>query len=186
MTMKIWTSCIVVVLIIALGCESCGYDEYVSDEITAMQIEGFDNSGKIPKPIESGLCSGQAYMLWVSFQISDYGDVAELANPMVALRFITLTDFDEAHRAGSDVTEMFDMHPIRPEISGSDYDTYIYEPVRFAMPSRQSPLAVVYKEGAYFMLMESPKDKRECRFAAEVEFSDGKILSAQCEAVTLY
>ena len=84
------------------------------------------------------------------------------------------------------VTEFFDMYPIRPEISASDYDTYEYEPVRFAVPSHNSPVGVVYQEGAYFMLMKSPAEERECRFATDVEFSDGKILSAQCQAVTLY
>ena len=177
---------IAVMLVIALVSVSCGYDEYVSDEVVGIRLEGFDNAGKIPQAIESGRCSGQSYMLWVSFVIKDYGDVAELSNPMVALRFITLTDFDESHPAGSDVTEFFDMYPIRPEISASDYDTYEYEPVRFAVPSHNSPVGVVYQEGAYFMLMKSPAEERECRFATDVEFSDGKILSAQCQAVTLY
>ena len=50
---------IAVMLVIALVSVSCGYDEYVSDEVVGMRLEGFDNAGKIPQAIESGRCSGQ-------------------------------------------------------------------------------------------------------------------------------
>ena len=171
---------------IAIAVASCGYDDVVTDKVEAVRLSGFDNSGELPKKIEGGTCPRMAYMLWVSFRLSDYADVAHLTQPMTGLRIITVPDFDAENPAGSDVTHLFKLHPIRPEISMTDFDTNQYEPVRFAFPSLQQPLGIVYREGAYFMLMKSPAEERECRFATDVEFSDGKILSAQCQAVTLY
>ena len=171
---------------IAIAVASCGYDDVVTDKVEAVRLSGFDNSGELPKKIEGGTCPRMAYMLWVSFRLSDYADVAHLTQPMTGLRIITVPDFDAEYPAGSDVTHLFKLHPIRPEISMTDFDTNQYESVRFAFPSLQQPLGIVYREGAYFMLMKSPAEERECRFATDVEFSDGKILSAKCQAVTLY
>lgn len=170
---------------IAIAVASCGYDDVVTDKVEAVRLSGFDNSGELPKKIEGGTCPRMAYMLWVSFRLSDYADVAHLTQPMTGLRIITVPDFDAEYPAGSDVTHLFKLHPIRPEISMTDFDTNSYEPVRFALPSQQKPLDTVYREGAYFMLMTPPEEGQQCQFMVEVAFADGTTLSATCDAVEL-
>lgn len=170
---------------IAIAVASCGYDDVVTDKVEAVRLAGFDNSGELPKKIEGGTCPRMAYMLWVSFQLSDYADVAHLTQPMTGLRIITVPDFDAEHPAGSDVTGLFKLHPIRPEISMTDFDTNQYEPVRFAIPSQQKPIGTVYREGAYFMLTTPPEHQRQCQFAVEVAFADGTTLAATCDVVML-
>ena len=172
-------------LVIAIAVASCGYDDVVTDKVEAVRLSGFDNSGELPKKIEGGTCPRMAYMLWVSFRLSDYADVAHLTQPMTGLRIITVPDFDAEYPAGSDVTHLFKLHPIRPEISMTDFDTNSYEPVRFALPSQQKPLDTVYREGAYFMLMTPPEEGQQCQFMVEVAFADGTTLSATCGAVEL-
>ena len=170
---------------IAIAVASCGYDDVVTDKVEAVRLSGFDNSGELPKKIEGGTCPRMAHMLWVSFRLSDYADVAHLTQPMTGLRIITVPDFDAEYPAGSDVTHLFKLHPIRPEISMTDFDTNSYEPVRFALPSQQKPLDTVYREGAYFMLMTPPEEGQQCQFMVEVAFADGTTLSATCDAVEL-
>lgn len=169
-----------------LAIASCGYDDVETDKVESMKVQGFDNSGELPRHIANGRCSGNAYMMWVSFQLADYADVAHLASPMTGLRIITATDFDEQHPAGCDVSGLFMLHPIRPEISMTEYETNTYQAVRFAVPTEQSPLATVYREGAYFMLTMAPAGERQCRFTVEVQFADGTVLSAAGDEVTLY
>ena len=67
----------------------------------------------------------------------------------------------------------------------TDFDTNQYEPVRFAFPSLQQPLGIVYREGAYFMLITPPEHEQQCQFAVEVAFADGTTLAATCDAVML-
>ena len=182
---KSLTITISLLLVLATAVASCGYDDVVTDKVEAVRVSDFDNSGELPKKIEDRTCPRMAYMLWLSFQLRDYADVAHLAQPMTGLRIITVSYFDSGHPAGSDVTDLFKLHPIRPEISMTDFDTNSYEPVRFALPSQQKPLDTVYREGAYLMLMTPPEEGQQCQFMVEVAFADGTTLSATCDAVEL-
>ncbi|MGN1245971.1 MAG: DUF5034 domain-containing protein [Muribaculaceae bacterium] len=171
-------------IVMAIAMASCGYDDVVTDRVEGVNVESFDNSGELPKKIGDGKCNRMAYLLWVSFSLGDNADVAHLAQPMTDLRIVTLGDFDAGHQAGSDVTELFALHPIRPEISMTDYDTNNYEAVRFSMPSAQHKLDTIYREGAYFMLITPPEPGQQCQFRVEVRFADGSTMQATGDVVT--
>lgn len=174
-------------ILLAVASVSCGYDEVESDAVTEIHIMPFNNAGELPVPLgDDASCPRSSLLLWLSFSLADYADVAHLASPMVELRIITLTDLADGFPAGSDVSSLFMIHPIRPEISHTDFDSYDYDPVRFSLPSPQQPLATVYREGAYFMLMAPPAEPQQCQFVATAFFADGSSLSATTDFISLF
>ena len=76
---KSLTITISLLLVLATAVASCGYDDVVTDKVEAVRVSDFDNSGELPKKIEDRTCPRMAYMLWLSFQLRDYADVAHLA-----------------------------------------------------------------------------------------------------------
>ena len=174
-------------ILLALSATACGYDEIATDSVTEIRIAPFDNAGELPKSLDAdGRCCRQSLMLWISFRLTDYADLAHLASPMVRMQVIALSDFDEGLPAGSDITSRFMLHPVRPEISMTDPDTHTYEPVRFSMPSEQEPLHTIYQEGAYLMLVSPPAEPVKCRFTVVATFADGTSLSATTGEIDLF
>lgn len=96
---------------------------------------------------------------------------------ITSLKFISLTDFDALHPAGSDVTEYFYQYQKNNYRSIPDY---LSKQAEIVFEAAQDSLVVD------FLLMQAPADAGIYSFEIAVTLSDGRTMNARTNPAQLY
>ena len=99
--------CLLSVLCLSMTC-----DEDSFCDMTGVAVTVIDNSGETFREVDDGQCPKEAMILQIEPEWDATGyNSGKLTSPIVGLRIITLNDFDDSHKAGSDVSEYFKTYP---------------------------------------------------------------------------
>ncbi|MDR1003716.1 MAG: DUF5034 domain-containing protein [Prevotellaceae bacterium] len=113
-----------------------GYREDLSvtpNKLSDIALLSYDNSGDVPRLLTENRCPGRAYRLHIIPILELGGMPRNSIDPQViAVRIITLNDFNEEYPAGSDISTLF--HRLNSTHTG------IGTPIRFINEGEYYPL----------------------------------------------
>lgn len=173
MKKSILISCLSV-LFLSMTC-----DEESFNDMIGVTVSAIDNSGAEFAAVSDGKCPKEALILRITPEWNPAGyNSGKLLSPIVALRIVTLTDFDDSHPAGSDVSVYFNTYP--KELDAEMYNS-VYDTLEDGIPIS------CWQEGeSCYKALTTVPAPGDYIFRVELEMEDGTLFTCNTESINLY
>lgn len=164
--------------LLSVLCLSTTCDEDTFNEMTGITVSVIDNSGDKFRMADDGRCPKEAMILQIEPEWDATGyNSGKLTSPIVGLRIITLNDFDDSHKAGSDVSEYFKTYP--KELCPNE--NTVYDSLENGTPIDS------WQEGrsCFKALLKAPAPG-DYAFRVDMELKDGETFAYTTQTIGLY
>lgn len=164
--------------LLSVLCLSTTCDEDTFNEMTGITVSVIDNSGDKFRMADDGRCPKEAMILQIEPEWDATGyNSGKLTSPIVGLRIITLNDFDDSHKAGSDVSEYFKTYP--KELCPNE--NTVYDSLENGTPIDSWQTG----HSCFKALLKAPAPG-DYAFRVDMELKDGETFTYTTQTIGLY